>query len=68
MHAELLEQTNAELQQFGFAATHDLREGLRTISFYPELVQRESGGPLNGKSGDYLAFCRSGGPTNESTP
>jgi PAS domain S-box-containing protein len=53
-HAELLEQTNAELQQFGFAATHDLREPLRTISIYTELVQRESGAQLNGNSADYL--------------
>lgn len=53
-HAELMERTNAELQQFGFAATHDLREPLRTISIYTELVQRESGAELNGNSADYL--------------
>ncbi len=53
-HAELLEQTNLELQQFGFAATHDLREPLRTISLYTELLRRENGPHLNGNSAEYL--------------
>ncbi len=53
-HAKLLERTNAELQQFGFAATHDLREPLRTISIYTELIERESGEHLNGNSAEYL--------------
>lgn len=54
-HAELLEQTNAELQQFGFAATHDLREPLRTISIFTELIRRENGAQLNGNSAEYLS-------------
>jgi PAS domain S-box-containing protein len=59
-HAELLERTNAELQQFAYAASHDLREPLRTISIYTELVQVESGTELNEKSAEYLRFIASG--------
>jgi light-regulated signal transduction histidine kinase (bacteriophytochrome) len=55
-HAELLERTNAELRQFAHGASHDLREPLRTISVYSDLLKRDSEIRLQGKSAEYLEF------------
>jgi len=55
-HAELLERTNAELQHFAYAASHDLREPLRTITAFTELVQLRSGSQLDKKSAESLQF------------
>jgi PAS domain S-box-containing protein len=55
-HAELLERTNAELRQFAYGASHDLREPLRTISVYSDLLKRDSEIRLQGKSAEYLEF------------
>ncbi len=55
-HAELLERTNAELRQFAYGASHDLREPLRTINVYSDLLKRDSGIQLKEKSAEYLGF------------
>jgi PAS domain S-box-containing protein len=55
-HAELLEQTNAELQHFAYAASHDLREPLRTITAYTQLVQLRSRLQMDKKSAECLQF------------
>jgi PAS domain S-box-containing protein len=55
-HAESLERTNAELQHFAYAASHDLREPLRTITAYTQLVQLRSGSQLDKQSAECLEF------------
>lgn len=55
-HSALLERTNAELQQFTYAASHDLREPLRTITAFTRLVQVRSASHLDQKSAECLQF------------
>lgn len=55
-HSELLERTNAELQHFAYAASHDLREPLRTITAYTQLVQLRGASQLDHKSAECLQF------------
>ncbi|HXM42873.1 MAG TPA: CHASE3 domain-containing protein [Bryobacteraceae bacterium] len=55
-HSELLERTNAELQHFAYAASHDLREPLRTITAYTQLVQLRSRLQIDTKSAECLQF------------
>jgi len=55
-HSELLERTNAELQHFAYAASHDLREPLRTITAYTQLVQLRGAAQLDKSSAECLQF------------
>jgi signal transduction histidine kinase len=55
-----LAQINDELQQFAFATSHDLREPLRTINIYAQLLQRRSAGKLDDKSDECLNFVLAG--------
>ncbi|HLH00981.1 MAG TPA: ATP-binding protein [Bryobacteraceae bacterium] len=48
---EELRRLNAELQQFAYSASHDLREPLRVISLYCEVIKKQFGGQL-GPAGD----------------
>lgn len=47
-----------ELQQFVYAASHDLQEPLRTISAYAQLLRREY--PLEGQPAEFAAFVVNG--------
>jgi PAS domain S-box-containing protein len=55
-HSKLLERTNAELQHFAYAASHDLREPLRTITAYTQLIQLRSRLQIDRKSAECLQF------------
>ena len=51
---KLLEQSNEELQQFAYIASHDLQSPLRNISGFVQLLQRHCGDQLDDKARDWM--------------
>ncbi|MCL4203704.1 MAG: AAA family ATPase [Pirellulaceae bacterium] len=49
-----LSRSNADLEQFAYVASHDLREPLRTVSSYCELLQNRLGDRLDEETASYL--------------
>jgi PAS domain S-box-containing protein len=60
MQASELARTNAELQQFAYVTSHDLREPLRTINSFSQLLERRFGPQLSGEGLEYLDYVREG--------
>ena len=52
--ARELARSNAELEQFAYAASHDLQEPLRKIQAFGDLLVSKAGDELNDKNRDYL--------------
>ena len=55
-----LRRSNAELEQFAYAASHDLRQPLRMIASYLQLLEQELGDTLNDEHRQYLHFATDG--------
>ena len=55
-----LRQSNSELEQFAAVASHDLREPLRTVSSYVQLLAARYGDQLDERGHKYLDFVQSG--------
>ncbi len=55
-----LERSNADLERFAFACSHDLREPLRMVSSYLELLAERGGAGLDGRSFGFLVRAREG--------
>jgi light-regulated signal transduction histidine kinase (bacteriophytochrome) len=51
---EELRRANRDLQVFGYAASHDLQEPLRTIAISAQLVERSMGGQLQAQDATFL--------------
>jgi PAS domain S-box-containing protein len=59
-HAQELELTNEQLEQFAFIASHDLQEPLRMISSFLDQLKRKYGGQLDDKAHQYIHFATDG--------
>ena len=51
---------NEQLQQFAYAAAHDLQEPLRNISIYSQLLLRRLDGKLDAESAEFFKFVHGG--------
>jgi PAS domain S-box-containing protein len=59
-HVSEIERSNAELEQFAYVASHDLREPLRMISSYIALLERRYQHLLDDSGREFLGFAREG--------
>jgi PAS domain S-box-containing protein len=58
--ARVLQRANADLQSFAWVASHDLREPLRTISMYIDLIERRLGPDLDGDLREFMDYTIAG--------
>jgi PAS domain S-box-containing protein len=57
---EALRKSNEDLNQFAYAASHDLQEPLRLVSLYSQMLQRKYGGHLDDQAQQYITFLVNG--------
>jgi signal transduction histidine kinase len=59
-YALKLEQSNRDLEQFAYVASHDLKEPLRTISSYTQLLEHRYKDKLDAEANEFIDFVVQG--------
>ncbi|OIQ87677.1 phytochrome-like protein cph1 [mine drainage metagenome] len=58
--AKRLKHSNAELEQFAYVTSHDLRQPLRMVSSYLSLIERELGAEIGEEMKTFIGFAVGG--------
>jgi PAS domain S-box-containing protein len=59
--AEDLRRSNLDLEQFAYVASHDLKEPLRMVTGFMDLLQRSCGEAIDDKGRECMSFAMEGG-------
>jgi PAS domain S-box-containing protein len=55
-----LARSNRDLEQFAYVSSHDLKEPLRMVTIYVQMLEREYGNQLDDKARQYIRFAAEG--------